>query len=249
MNRLRRSVLSRYECGMQKGPLLPGIYTITNKATGRVYVGQTARTFKIRWESHHSALNLGKHTAVRLARSWIKDGADAFVFAVQEVVPRPSGMSVIDYRQLLCEREQHWIDTLGAYGPNGFNVAPVAGSSLGHKHNAETRANMSRGQRKRGPVTDETRAKLSATGKGRPKSPEWIAKISAAQKGKPRPYTAEMNRTRVWTPEARAHVSEALAPWRGVRTGTKASDGTRAKLRAAWRRRREVDDQSSLPGL
>ena len=117
---------------MQKGPLLPGIYTITNTLTGRVYVGQTARTFKIRWENHHSALNLGKHTAKRLVRSWARDGADAFIFAVQEVVPRPAGMS---------------------------------------------------------------------------------------------------------------------ATWRGSMKGTKSSDGTRAKLRAAWQRRRKVDGQASLPGL
>ena len=234
---------------MQKGPLLPGIYTITNTLTGRVYVGQTARTFKIRWENHYSALNLGKHTAKRLVRSWARDGAAAFVFAVQEVVPRPAGMSAIDYRQLLCEREQHWIDTLGAYGPNGFNVVPVAGSSFGHKHNAETRANMSRGQRKRGPVTNETRAKLSAVRKGKPHTPEWSAKISAAQKGKPRPYVAVRNKTRVWTAEEKARVSEMLAPWRGSMKGTKSSDGTRAKLRAAWQRRRKVDGQASLPGL
>ena len=234
---------------MQKGPLLPGIYTITNTLTGRVYVGQTARTFKIRWENHYSALNLGKHTAKRLVRSWARDGAGVFVFAVQEVVPRPAGMSAIDYRQLLCEREQHWIDTLGAYGPNGFNVVPVAGSSFGHKHSAEARAKMSVGQRNKAPVTNETRTKLSAFQKGKPKSPEWSAKISAAQKGKPRPYVAARNKARVWTAEEKARVSEMLAPWRGSMKGTKSSDGTRAKLRAAWQRRRKVNGQASLPGL
>jgi group I intron endonuclease len=234
---------------MPKGPLLPGIYTITNTLTGRIYVGQTARTFRIRWENHLSALNLGKHTAVRLRRSWARDGADAFVFAVQEIVPCPPGMSAIDYRQLLCDREQHWIDTLGAYGPKGFNVAPVAGSSLGHKHSAETRANMSLGQRKRGPVTAETRAKLSAVRKGKPKSPEHTAKISAAQKGKPRMYVTALNKARVWTPEARSRVGDMFAPWAGNRKGAKSSDGTRAKLRAAWQRRRRVDSQTSLPGL
>lgn len=239
---------------MSKGPLLPGIYTITNTLTGRVYVGQTARTFKIRWENHQSALNLGKHTAVRLRRSWLRDGPAAFVFEVREVVPWPPDMAAIDYRQLLCEREQHWIDALGAFGPKGFNVAPLAGSSLGHKHSDDVRANMSRGQRRRAPPTAETRAKIGAIHKGKPKSPEVRARMSAAQKGKPRSTKAKIatiatNKARVWTPEARKRVSEAFAKYRGSMKGARHSEETRAKLRAAWVRRRAVDDQARIPGL
>ena len=232
-----------------EGPLLPGIYTITNTLTGRIYVGQTARTFRLRWANHQSALNLGKHTAVRLSRSWQRDGAAAFVFAVREVVPRQPGMSAVDYRRLLCEREQHWIDTLGAFGPRGFNVAPVAGSSLGHKHSPETRANMSRGQKRRAPPTAETRAKISVLHKGKPKSAEWRAKVSAAQKGKPRAYTTTMNKARVWTQEARERVSKAFAPYRGSMKGVKSSPETRAKLRAVWARRKAVAEQADIPGL
>lgn len=222
---------------MTKGPLLPGIYTITNTLTGRVYVGQTALTFRTRWSHHISDLNHGKHTSARLRRSWARDGESAFVFEVREVVPRPSGMTNADYRLLLCEREQHWTDALGAYGPNGFNVVPHAGSSLGHKHSPEVRANMSRGQRSRVPVTAETRAKMSAVMKGRIITPEWREKIRAAQKGKPRAYTAEMNKAREWSPEARQRASEALAPFRGQQKGYKHTEETRAKLRAAWVRR------------
>jgi group I intron endonuclease len=230
---------------MTKGPLLPGIYTITNTLTGRVYVGQTALTFRTRWSHHISDLNHGKHTSARLRRSWARDGESAFVFEVREVVPRPSGMTNADYRLLLCEREQHWTDALGAYGPNGFNVVPHAGSSLGHKHSPEVRANMSRGQRSRVPVTAETRAKMSAVMKGRIISREWREKIRAAQKGKPRSAKAqaatnawnEAQRKRDYSPEERAKASKMLAPFRGLRKGTTATAETRAKLRAAWVRR------------
>jgi group I intron endonuclease len=219
------------------GPLLPGIYTITNTRTGRVYVGQTARTFKIRWENHKSALNLGKHTALRLRRSWLRDGEAAFVFAVQEVVLRLPDMSNADYRRLLCEREQFWTDTLGAYGPSGFNVVPIAGSSLGHKHSDKARAKMSIGQRNKAPITEETRAKLSAYQKARPRLASTYAKVSATQKGVPRAYMAARNKARIWSPEARQRVADTFAPFSGNRKNIKHTDETRAKMRAAWVRR------------
>ncbi|HEX2900703.1 MAG TPA: GIY-YIG nuclease family protein [Bacteroidia bacterium] len=94
-------------------------------------------------------------------------------------------LEVVDEKTQLIPREQFWMDQLMP----AYNVAPKAGSQLGFRH---------------GP---EARAKVSASSKGRPKSPETIAKwletmnrvggfikspevgmkISAAKMGKPRP--------------------------------------------------------------
>jgi hypothetical protein len=70
-----------------------------------------------------------------------------------------------------------------------YNILPVAGSSLGLKHSAETKAKMS-AARIGCIVSAETKAKLSATKKGNQyakglqHSAETIAKLSAARKGR-----------------------------------------------------------------
>lgn len=58
--------------------------------------------------------------------------------------------------------------------------------TLGRKRSPEARARMKAAQQNRGPQTAETKAKISATLKGRVFTPEHLGKISASLKGKPR---------------------------------------------------------------
>ena len=105
---------------------------------------------------------------------------------------------------------------------------------------------------KRGPLTDEWRAKVSASLMGRIVIPETRAKISVAHTGREhsaetRARISEAKRGCKMSDEARAKMSAALkgkpktaehrAKIAAARIGTKRSDETRAKISAANRRR------------
>ena len=170
----------------------PGIYRITHIPSGLIYVG-SAVNLHTRWRLHRVNLKAGKHHSKRLQRTWDRDGADAFLFSIIELVSEP---------KTLTEREQYWLDTLGASDPTkGYNLCKVAGNILGITRSAETiaklraahtgrvmtdqaRANMREGWKNRAPATPETRAKISAASKGRIKSAETRRKLSATNKGK-----------------------------------------------------------------
>jgi len=77
----------------------PGIYTITNRRTGRVYIGATAKTIAERWARHRYMLNTGRHHNKQLQADWNIYGAHSFKFAVLEVVE--------DADQVF-EREREW---------------------------------------------------------------------------------------------------------------------------------------------
>jgi group I intron endonuclease len=87
-------------------------------------------------------LRLGTHQNKKLQNSWNKHGASAFVFSVLEDNV---------HSELLLLREQYWIDLHNCV-ENGYNVNPIAGSSRGTK---------------RGPRSEETKAKISAAQKGK----------------------------------------------------------------------------------
>lgn len=182
-------------------PKAPGIYCIRNAVSGRVYVG-SAIALATRLIVHEVALRAGKHHSIRLQRSWAKHGAGAFAFTVLELVEDVAG---------LLDREQHWIDRLDAASPKlGFNVLPKAGSPLGTTH------------------TEETRQKISAANKGKPKSAETRARQSAAAKA------------RLASDEARQRLSDQLkAGW--------AKPGANERLRAAQSRPENM--ASKLAGI
>lgn len=94
-----------------------GIYAIRNTVNGHSYVGQASH-FTTRFQHHRWHLQRGTHHSQPLQRAWRKYDPCAFVFDVLERVTDSN---------LLIEREQHWIDALRPE----YNVAPVAGSSLG----------------------------------------------------------------------------------------------------------------------
>ncbi len=139
---------SRYDLRMKSG-----IYAITHRATGRKYVGSTVNRVK-RWSQHRARLRRGRHHSKPLQNAWTKYGEAAFLFELIELVDDPAK---------LIEREQFWIDALQARG-HGYNVGPVAGSPLGVRQSAETKA------------------KKSAAGRGRKLSPEHVALIKVRAK-------------------------------------------------------------------
>lgn len=153
-----------------------GIYAIIHTPTGRRYVGQSVR-IKVRFREHRKALQGNKHYNAKLQRAWNVYGAIEFQFVVLEECVADN----------LTEREQFYIDQ-EAY----FNLSLCAESPMrGKTHTEETRAKMSkawetrdRHQNKGLACTEESKAKISATLKGRPLSEATKAKMSAARKGR-----------------------------------------------------------------
>lgn len=105
-----------------------GIYKITNKINGCIYVG-SAVNITHRWECHISDLNKNKHHSAHLQRAWLKYGASAFEFSVIEECGKDN----------LIEREQIFIDALAP----SYNIAKKAGSNFGVSPSQETRNKIS----------------------------------------------------------------------------------------------------------
>ena len=104
-----------------------GIYKIRCIVSGKIYVG-SAVNLAARWSAHRHLLRKGKHNSIHLQRAFDKHGADAFMFEIIEHVTELSD---------LIAREQFYIDQLQPFGANGYNIAPLAGHTLGAKRTPE----------------------------------------------------------------------------------------------------------------
>ena len=145
-----------------------GIYKITNKETGMVYVGQS-RNIQKRWSEHKRDLRNGAHRNDKLQKAYNKYGVKAFAF------------EVIEYCTIeeLNEKETYWCNELNALDRyKGYNLGEAGGQPmLGRHHTIKARKKMSEYH------------KVHSVGKGKgfygkKHSKETLAKISQALKGK-----------------------------------------------------------------
>jgi len=129
---------------------------------------------------HRHHLRRNKHHSIHLQRAWQKHGEAAFVFSIIEHV----------HADELIAREQYYLDTLRPFGTNGYNIAPMAGSTRGVKRTPEQierMAAINRGKK----LSPEHRARISAAGRGRKHTEESIKKLREAklknnwQRGRP----------------------------------------------------------------
>lgn len=133
-----------------------GVYMIKNNVNNKIYIGSSKNINK-RWLAHKFILNNKKHCNKHLNSAWNKYGEDNFIF------------SVIEYEELdkLIEREQHYIDYYDTTNKNiGYNIAPKAGTNLGWQPSKETRRKMSDSAKRKPPISEETRKKLSIARRG-----------------------------------------------------------------------------------
>jgi group I intron endonuclease len=105
-----------------------GIYSITSKVSGKRYIGSSIRICD-RWNRHLRDLKANKHHSLMLQRHFNKYGEDDLLFAVVEIVDRGE-LSLQDFKQLLLDREQSYLDN---WSECPFNCLPTAGSPLGYK--------------------------------------------------------------------------------------------------------------------
>lgn len=210
-----------------------GIYQILNISNGKCYIG-SAINIKRRWADHKKQLRRGNHHSRFLQRAWNKQPEEVFVFA-RLITCAPS---------MLLHYEQQFIDQ---WRPS-YNMSLVAGSRLGVKATAATRAKLSVAHkgRKLPPEhrsrlvgvrkhSEETKKKMSETRTGHITSEETKAKIGAANSG------------RIRTPENRQAISQSLCgkvqstesnlKRSRALTGVPKSLDAKANMRAAWERR------------
>jgi len=235
-----------------------GVYCILCVATGKRYIGSAATCILNRWRQHRGNLKAEKHPNRYLMAAWRKHGETAFVFSVIELCESAE----------CVDREQHYIIAFNAADRNhGYNLSPTAGSCLGVKHSEETiakyrrprsgahRASISESwvnRRARGPVSAETRAKISAGNLGRKRSPETREKLRAANLGKKaseatrlkmrgRPPLTDKHRDSIRKAQTgKKMTTEHRAKLLAANTGRIVSKETRAKIGAKSRGRKHT---------
>lgn len=187
-------------------PVSAGIYRITCTPNGKIYIG-SAINLRVRCKNHFQELKNNTHENPKLQNAWNKHGSDAFLFEILELVLLP---------EMLTAREQYYFDTLNPFGSRGFNIAKIAGSSLGMKHTPES--NEKNRQAHLGvKASQETREIMRSrmTGNkinlGRKHTPEQRQKIGDAQRGrKTPPEIVAKRRGLKHTHEARAKMSKSM---------------------------------------
>lgn len=200
---------------------MAGIYKIQNLVNGKVYVGQAVDLQK-RKVKHLHHLRAGNHHCLPLQRSWKKHGESAFAFEVLELVENPTA-------ERLTAREQWYMDKLGSHvDDGGYNIAPAAGSNIGMRYSAESRAKMSLAQKGR-TFTEDARRRISESLTGKVQAQDTVDKRSAKLKGQKRTGETierlrEVHRARNNTQSIEAFGrSQTLRDWAdeyGVNKGT-----------------------------
>lgn len=154
-----------------------GIYIITNRENGKVYIGSTI-DFERRWYEHRKSLNTNEHCNPHLQSAWNKYGEDAFEFGILEY---------LNNFDALVKAEQFWMDVYREEGRELYNYGLAADNAMrGQKHTEETRQKMRISAKDRGlgsKHSEETKRKMSETRTGHkhgPMSEEQKIKISKA---------------------------------------------------------------------
>lgn len=145
-----------------------GVYAIKNSINGKVYVGSTV-DFSRRFRDHSRALCNGTHCNKHLQSAWQKHGPDAFEFQIVEQVSDVSA---------LIEREQAWIDSMGA----DYNLCKKAGNTLGRRLSEDAKRRIAEAGRNR---SEETLRRMSESARARAVcgSPDVVAAMTAVNMG------------------------------------------------------------------
>lgn len=100
---------------MSKRVFISGIYTITNKVNGKLYVGFSLDIL-YRFKNHKYKLRRGIHHSCSLQNAWNKYGEENFDFEVLEECEE----------RFLASQEHYWVNMLRCYSTeNGYNEKPT----------------------------------------------------------------------------------------------------------------------------
>lgn len=213
-----------------------GVYVITNKINGLIYVGSTVR-FRQRFKRHRYDIARGKGSP-HFANAWKKYGSNAFDFSPVIVCERHE---LLFYEQML-------IDGLEACNPTkGYNLSPTASSVLGIKRSNETKERLAACKRgKKRPadfckmLSELKMGVPNLKARGVPKTAEHRANLSKAKTGLPSPklgipLTPEQNEKNRISHMGHIHSAEHKAK---IAAGLKRAyaEGKRPKLQPGTKR-------------
>ena len=159
------------------------VYKITNRINGKIYIGQTVKSLKLRWAQHCSPSSgcTALHNAIK------KHGPESFT--VEQI-------DVAASREELDEKERYWISFYDCIAPKGYNLCEGGDGCRGYKHSDKTRKFLSvlRKGKKGSPHTEEWKREASERQKGKkhphkgkPMSEEQKRRLSESKKGKENP--------------------------------------------------------------
>ncbi len=174
-----------------------GIYMIYCTNSAMAYIGRSRHIYH-RWNKHKTNLNKGTHVNPHLQNSWIKYGKDGFVFAVLELMPLDSDMTI---------KERFYIDLLdkdARYNCQDILNEPCLISE-------ETRKKQSLAHLGK-TLPQEQKEKISAALKGRQPSENTIL-ASKAKKGRPlsEEHKKALSLAKKGKRSSRASISDDLA--------------------------------------
>lgn len=196
------------------------VYKVTNKLSGKAYIGLTTQSLRKRWNAH-----VAQSPKCRwpVHRAIMKYGRDAFEVAVLE---RCADRASLD------AAERRWIEREGTMQPNGYNLTAGGGGISGFKMPEEACRKL--GERQRGrEVSAETRAKIAAAKQGKRQSAETIEKRIAPLRGRQRD---QETRRKI----SRAHTGKTLSPEHIAK---------RTAARQGWQLPQSAKDAISRPVL
>lgn len=212
------------------------IYKITNTVNGYIYIGQTALADpRARFRGHVAESKSERRYKSYFHRAIWEYGRENFSF---EIIDKAST------RQELNDKEKLWIAQLNSTNRKvGYNI------TLG----AEKKVYTSQRGRKRGPLSDEVKEKISIAQRGKKRPPEWGRNISKALKGRPvseNTRIARMNKLHTgsgslgfrFTDEQRKNLSEIqksiwknkIPPWRGKKFSEEHKRNLSDSVKRAW---------------
>lgn len=180
---------------MPNNHAISGVYAIVNTPTGKLYIGSSVNILS-RKSHHFASLADNTHHNRYLQRAFNKYGRIAVKFYVCEIV---------ECQDILIAREQAYIDLHDSANPEfGYNVCPIADSSLGYKATSQQKHNNSVAQQGK-KLSEAHKRKISESRMGHVHKQETKNKMKASYQysEKRRTATIEANKHRIWTQEQR----------------------------------------------
>lgn len=157
------------------------IYKITNIQNGKVYIGQTVQSFRIRMNEHKKKMRNGANFP--LYNAMRKYGIENFTF---EVIDNAAS------QEELNTKEMFWIHQFNSEHPNGYNLTSGGAGTLNYHHTEHDKEKMSALKigvfdGDKNPFygkhhTPEQIEKWKRDRKGRKLSEEWKQNISKTRK-------------------------------------------------------------------
>jgi len=167
------------------------VYKITNKVNGTSYVGQTTLTTEKRWESHLKAAKYKRDNSAILS-AIRKYGEENFTIEI---------IDTADSIEELNKKEIFWISKSNTLAPNGYNLK-LGGNQGGKnseeakkKQSDAVKAKYCNGYispRCGKKLSEQTKQLISIANKGKKRGPlseEHRAKIGAGHRGKKKPHS------------------------------------------------------------